>query len=151
MKQHRGAFSLRNLDGTRHLGVVNGCRMKPYYGMRQPIASPQILSIRCEPMAEDRLQKTTEENHRGKQAKEDTTKKKKIKTQKCKERLNKNDEVTINEADANHEIAINLEGSNDTQIKEKKHGKIIKEKKSREKSKHDASKAASTNNSSRSK
>ena len=46
-----GAFTLRNLDGTRRPGVVNGCRMKPYYGMRQPIALPQILSIRCEPIA----------------------------------------------------------------------------------------------------
>ena len=146
-----GAFTLRNLDGTRRPGVVNGCRMKPYYGMRQPIASPQILSIRCEPIAEDRLQKMTEENHRGKQAKEYTTKKKERKMQKCKERLNKNDEATIkeatlneatiNEANANHGIAINLEGSNDTQIKEKK---------SKEKSKHDTNKAASTNNSSRS-
>ena len=145
-----GAFTLRNLDGTRRPGVVNGCRMKPYYGMRQPLASPQILSIRCEPIAEDRLQKMTEENHRGKQAKEYTTKKKERKMQKCKERLNKNDEATINEADANdkatinevdanHGIAINLEGNNDTQIKEKR---------SKEKSEHDTNEAASTNNSS---
>ena len=72
--------------------------------------------------------------------------------QKCKERLNKNDETTINEADANNEatineadandgMAINLEGSDNAQIKEKR---------SKEKSKHDTNKAASTNDSLRS-
>ena len=114
------AFVLRNLDGTLHPGVVNGCRMKPYYGIRQPIVPPQILSIRCEPMTEERLQKITEGNHRGKQAQANTTKKNKRKMQKCDKRLNKNDEITINEVDSNHEIAINLEEINDMQIKGKK-------------------------------
>ena len=90
-----GAFTLRNLDGTRRPGVVNGCRMKPYYGMKQSIAPPQILSIRCEPIVEGHLKKMTEENRRGKQAKEYTIKKKERKMQKCKERLNKNDEATF--------------------------------------------------------
>ena len=40
-----GAFMLRNLDGTLHSEVVNGCMMKPYYGVKQPIAPPQVLSI----------------------------------------------------------------------------------------------------------
>ena len=137
---------LRNLDGTLRPGVVNGCRMKIYYGIRQPIAPPQVLSIRCEPMAERRLQEMTEGNSRGKQAQTNTTKKKKRKTQKHEMRLNKNDEITINEADTNHVITINLEGSDDTQIKENKCGKIIKEKKSKEESEHNATGEASTNN-----
>ena len=146
-----GAFMLRNLDGTLRPGVVNGCRMKPYYGIRQLITPPQVLSIRCEPIAEERLREMTEGNNRGKQAQTSTTKKKKRKTQKCEKRLNKNDEITINEADANHVIAIDLEESNDTQIKGEKRGKVIKEKKNEEVSEHDATEAASTTNSSRSK
>ena len=142
---------LRNLDGTLRPGVVNGCRMKPYYGVKQPIAPPQVLSIRCEPIAERHPQEMTQGNSHGKQTQTSTIKKKKRKMQICEKRLekrlSKNDKTTINEAADDHEIAINLEGSNDTQINEKIRGKIIKEKKSKGVSEHDTTKAASTSNS----
>ena len=146
-----GAFMLRNLDGTLHPGVVNGCKMKPYYGVKKSIAPRQVLSIRCEPIAERSPQDMAEGNSRGKQTQTSTTKKKKRKTQRCEKRLekrlSKNDETTINEAADDHEIAINLEGRNDTQIKEKTRGKIIKEKKSKRVSEHDTTEVASTSNS----
>ena len=142
-----GAFTLRNLDGTLHPGVVNGCRMKPYYGMGQPMASPQILSIRCKPMREERLQEITEGNSRGKQAQTNVTKKKKRKTQKCEKKLNKNDGMEVNAIDDNHEAAINLKTSSNTQIKEVKSGEVIKKEKSEEASKRDATEAASASNS----
>ena len=145
------AFMLRNLDGTLRPGVVNGCRMKPYHGTRQPTAPPQVLSIRCEPIAERHPQETTEGNSRGKQTQTGITKKKKRKTQRYEKKLekkpSKNDEITINEAADNYEIAINLEGSNDTQIYDKTCGKTTQEKKTEGASKHDTTEAASTRNS----
>ena len=146
-----GAFMIRNLDGTLRPGVVNGCRMKPYHGVKQPIAPPQVLSIRCEPIAERHPQEMTEGSSRGKQTQTRTTKKKKRKTQryekKLEKNLNKNDEITINESADDYEIAINLEGSNDTQINDKTCGKTIQEKKIEGASKHDTTKAGSTSNS----
>ena len=93
----------------------------------------------------------TDGNSRGKQTQTGTTKKKKRKTQRCErkleKRLSKKDETTINEVADDHEIAINLEGSNNTQINEKTCGKVIQEKKSKGVSEHDTTKAASTSNS----
>lgn len=34
-----GNFALRNLDGTWHMGNVNGCRLNPYYGLGQQLGS----------------------------------------------------------------------------------------------------------------
>ena len=59
----------------------------------------------------------TEGSSRRKQTQTGATKKKKRKTQRCEKklekRLSKNDEITINQAADDHEITINLEGSND--------------------------------------
>ena len=30
-----GTFTLQNLDGTKYLSKVNGCRLKPYIGNRE--------------------------------------------------------------------------------------------------------------------
>ena len=100
-------------------------------------------------MTEERLQEITKGNSRGKQVQTDTTKKKKRKTQKCEKRLNKNDDMKVNEANGNHEKTINLKESNDSQIKGEKCGELIEEEKSKEVSEHNATKVASTNNSSR--
>ena len=144
-----GAFTLRNMDGTRRPGVVNGCRMKPYYGIKQPIAPPQLLSIRCEPIVEDHLKRMIEENRRGKLAQEHAIKKKEKKLQRCKERLNKNDEATFKEADANDEETINNADANDggTINLEGSDDEGIKEKKKKRESKHGANHTANANDS----
>ena len=144
-----GAFMLRNLDGTLRPGVVNGCKMKPYHGARQPIAPPQVLSIRCEPIVERLPQEVAKGNNRGKQTQTGITKKKKKKTQRYekKRKPSENDEITINDVANDYEIAINIEESNDTQINDKTCEKITQGEKTEGTSKHDTTKAASTSSS----
>ena len=146
-----GAFMLRNLDGTLRTRVVNGCRMKPYLGVRQPIAPPQVLSIRCESIAERHPQEVTKGNNRGKQTQTGITKKKKRKTQRYEKKMekkpSKNDEITINDAADDYAISINIEESNDTQINDKTCEKITQGEKMEGASKHDTTEVASTSNS----
>lgn len=49
---------------------MNGCRMKPYFGMQQPedLEPSQVLSIQCMPIEEECLQRMTERNQRGNKA-----------------------------------------------------------------------------------
>ena len=140
-----GAFVLRNLDGTLRPGVVNGCRMKPYHGARQPIAPPQVLSIRCEPMPKDSLRMwkrgTTVGTNPNGHHKE---KEKKTQGTKRRERPNGNDEITINDAANDYEIAINIEESNDAQINDKTSEEITQGGEKEGTSKYDTTEAAST-------
>lgn len=66
---------------------------------------------------------------------------------KCEKKLNKNDGMEVNAIDDNHEAAINLKTSSNTQIKEVKSGEVIKKEKSKEARKRDATEAASASNS----